>query len=242
MRTARGLLFVLVPIIIIFVIFYAPAQRRRRGHRRAQAERLHEVTRRSRRRRTRAEGAGAAIDAAKTYTAAIETSCGTITVGARRRRRRRSRRTTSSSLVRSRLLRRPAAPPGREGLRDPGRRPRRATGQGGPGYTVVGEVPDRQLPGRVARRGQERAATPAGRLRLAVLHRHRRKGATLAERLRPVRYVTSGLEVAQKIESFAPAAGDGKPTQKVTIKKITDLPSRRGSRLRPVALPFAQTS
>jgi hypothetical protein len=33
--------------------------------------------------------------------------------------------------------------------------------------------------------------------------------------------VTAGLKVAQKIESFAPDSGDGEPTQRVLINKIT---------------------
>jgi len=33
--------------------------------------------------------------------------------------------------------------------------------------------------------------------------------------------VTSGLDVAQKIGQLYPSSGDGKPTKKVTIKRIT---------------------
>ena len=52
-------------------------------------------------------------------------------------------------------------------------------------------------------------------------------------------YTTINLATAQKIGALAPASGDGKPTKKVTIKKVTiaESPSSTAGSTPPAAPP-----
>ena len=104
-------------------------------------------------------------------------------------------------------------------------------GSGGPGYTDPGRAarPNGYPVGSVAWAKGEHE--PAGHGGLAVLHRDQ-PGAHTGQGLdalnqQPYQYgiigtVDDGLDVAQKIAALAPpASGDGTPTKKVTINKVT---------------------
>jgi len=92
-------------------------------------------------------------------------------------------------------------------------------GSGGPGYTVVGEVPTDHYPvGSLA--AAKSGSEPAGTFGSQFFIVTGPNGKTLPNDYARWGSVTKGLSVAQKIEGFAPSSGDGTPTQKVTIDKI----------------------
>jgi len=103
-------------------------------------------------------------------------------------------------------------------------------GSGGPGYKVQAETPASGYQvGSVAwaKGGQEPAGT-AGSQFFVVTSPSPTPGQGLDSlNQQPYQYGIIGslsadsLPVAQKIGSFAPPSGDGKPTKKVTIKKVT---------------------
>jgi len=93
-------------------------------------------------------------------------------------------------------------------------------GSGGPGYTVKGEVPTDHYPvGALA--AAKTGTDPAGTFGSQFFIITGKNGATLPNDYARFGKVTSGQNVADKIESFAPASGDGVPTKKVTINKVT---------------------
>ena len=106
----------------------------------------------------------------------------------------------------------------------------KGNGSGGPGYKIQAETPPNGYQvGSVAwaKGGQEPAGT-AGSQFFVVTSPAPAPGQGLDFlNQQPYQYGTIGnlsadsLPVAQKIGSFAPANGDGKPTKKVTIKKVT---------------------
>jgi cyclophilin family peptidyl-prolyl cis-trans isomerase len=93
-------------------------------------------------------------------------------------------------------------------------------GSGGPGYTVTGEVPTDNYPlgALAAAKGGTDAAGTFGSQFFIVTGAN---GATLPNDYARFGTVTKGLDVAQKIQGFAPASGDGVPTKKVTILEVT---------------------
>ena len=93
-------------------------------------------------------------------------------------------------------------------------------GQKPPGYTVKGEVPTDHYPigSLAAAKSQTEAPGTFGSTFFIVTGAN---GASLPNDYARWGSVTSGLDVAQKIESFAPTSGDGPPTTNVAIKKIT---------------------
>ncbi len=93
-------------------------------------------------------------------------------------------------------------------------------GQKAPGYTVIGEVPTDNYPlGSLAAAKTQTA--PAGTFGSTFFIVTGAGGATLPNDYARWGTVTAGLDVAQKIESYAPTTGDGAPTTDVTIKKVT---------------------
>jgi peptidyl-prolyl cis-trans isomerase B (cyclophilin B) len=93
-------------------------------------------------------------------------------------------------------------------------------GSGGPGYTVKGEVPTDHYPiGALA--AAKTGGEPAGTMGSQFFIVTGKNGATLPNDYARFGSVTGGQSVADKIESFAPSSGDGTPTTKVTITKIT---------------------
>jgi peptidyl-prolyl cis-trans isomerase B (cyclophilin B) len=96
------------------------------------------------------------------------------------------------------------------------------TTSGGPGYSVVGEVPSSTPAYPVgavafAKAGNEPAGTAGSQFFVVTGSSNLDLPADYAG----IGTVTEGLEVAQKIGALAPTSGDGTPTKKVTIKKIT---------------------
>jgi peptidyl-prolyl cis-trans isomerase B (cyclophilin B) len=96
------------------------------------------------------------------------------------------------------------------------------TTSGGPGYSVVGEVPSSTPAYPVgavafAKAGNEPAGTAGSQFFVVTGSSNLDLPADYAG----IGSVTEGLDVAQKIGALAPTSGDGKPTKKVTIKKIT---------------------
>jgi cyclophilin family peptidyl-prolyl cis-trans isomerase len=205
MRSLRGLLFVLVPVIIIAVLFNV-LRSDDDGDSGSKAE------------PDTPTAPKMTINPAKTYTASIETSKGTIEVAL-------DPKTAPIATNNFVAL-------GRKGFYDDlcidraakdfviqGGSPK-CDQQGGPGYTVKGEVPTDNYPVgslAAAKGGQEPPGTMGSQFFIVTGP----NGATLPNDYARFGNVTSGLEVAQAIEKLAPASGDGKPTEKVTIKKIT---------------------
>jgi cyclophilin family peptidyl-prolyl cis-trans isomerase len=96
------------------------------------------------------------------------------------------------------------------------------TTAGGPGYSVVGEVPTTTPAYPVgavafAKAGNEPTGTAGSQFFIVTGSSNLDLPADYAG----IGTVTQGLDVAQKIDALAPASGDGTPTKKVTIKKIT---------------------
>jgi cyclophilin family peptidyl-prolyl cis-trans isomerase len=96
------------------------------------------------------------------------------------------------------------------------------TTSGGPGYSVVGEVP-KTTPaypvGAVAfAKGSSEPNGTAGSQFFVVTGS---SNLDLPADYAGIGTVTQGLDVAQKIGQLYPTSGDGTPTKKVTIKKIT---------------------
>ncbi len=93
-------------------------------------------------------------------------------------------------------------------------------GSGGPGYTVEGEVPTDHYPiGSLA--AAKGGSDPAGTFGSQFFIVTGSGGATLPNDYARFGIVTAGLANAQKIEKLAPSSGDGAPTKKVTIIKVT---------------------
>jgi peptidyl-prolyl cis-trans isomerase B (cyclophilin B) len=94
------------------------------------------------------------------------------------------------------------------------------SGNGGPGYSVVGELPTGQPPYPVGAFAMAKtAADPvgtAGSQFFVVTAKN-----TLTADYAYVGQVTKGMKVVQKIDSFFPTSNDGKPTTTVKINKVT---------------------
>jgi cyclophilin family peptidyl-prolyl cis-trans isomerase len=106
----------------------------------------------------------------------------------------------------------------------------KGNGSGGPGYKIQAETPPNGYQvGSVAwAKSQQEQPGTAGSQFFVVTSPAPTPGQGLdAINQQPYPYGIIGnvtpdsLAVAQKIGAFAPASGDGKPTKKVTIKKVT---------------------
>ncbi len=92
-------------------------------------------------------------------------------------------------------------------------------GSGGPGYTVVGEVPTDHYPvGSLA--AAKSGADPAGTFGSQFFIVTGSKGATLPNDYARFGTLTKGLDVAKAIDALAPASGDGNPTKDVKIVSV----------------------
>jgi cyclophilin family peptidyl-prolyl cis-trans isomerase len=94
------------------------------------------------------------------------------------------------------------------------------TQSGGPGYSVQAELPTSPYTiGSVAwaKAGNEPDGTAGSQFFIGT----GQNITTLPLQYGIIGTVTKGLDVAQKIQGFAPSSGDGPPTTKVTIKKAT---------------------
>jgi cyclophilin family peptidyl-prolyl cis-trans isomerase len=94
-------------------------------------------------------------------------------------------------------------------------------GSGGSGKApVAGEVPTDGYPlGSLA--AAKTGIDPAGTFDSQFFIVTGQQGTQLPNDYARFGHVVTGMDVAKKIESLAPPAGDGPPTQKVTISKIT---------------------
>ncbi len=121
-------------------------------------------------------------------------------------------------------------------------------GSGGPGYKIQAETPPNGYQvGSVAwAKGQQEQPGTAGSQFFIVTSPAPTPGQGVdAINQQPYQYgiignITSdSLAVAQKIGALAPASGDGKPTKKVTIKKVTiaESPSSTAGSTAPAAPP-----
>jgi peptidyl-prolyl cis-trans isomerase B (cyclophilin B) len=225
MRALRGLLFVLIPVAIVFVIFYFVSDSD------DDSSSAPESTCRDvpdnytpPKKDTAQQAPTLTIDPAKTYTATIRTSCGTMT----------------SELDASKA---PNATNNfvylaREGFYDGLTFHRAATdfviqggdpagdGSGGPGYSVAGEVPTDNYPvGSLA--AAKSGDAPKGDFGSQFFVVTGPGGAQLPNDYARFGKLTKGLPVAREIEALAPEppegaqTGDGPPTQTVVINEIT---------------------
>lgn len=216
MRSARGLLFVLVPVIALFVIF---SLIRNNDSSSKTANGCTKVTSTKLPKKNTAQKAPAlTIDPNKTYSAKIATSCGSITVALDAKT---APKATNNfvSLARSGFY---DGLPFHRAARDyviQGGDPK-GDGSGDPGYTVTGEVPTDHYPvGALA--GAKSNSAPVGDFGSQFFVITGSQGATLPNDFTRFGSVTKGLAVAKKIEGFAPASGDGPLTQPVLINKVT---------------------
>jgi cyclophilin family peptidyl-prolyl cis-trans isomerase len=93
-------------------------------------------------------------------------------------------------------------------------------GTGGTGTSVVGEVPTDGYPiGSVA--AAKTGADPAGTFDCQFFIVTGQQGMQLPPDYARFGKVIAGMDVTQKIEKLAPPEGDGPPTQKVVMKKVT---------------------
>jgi len=92
-------------------------------------------------------------------------------------------------------------------------------GSGGPGYEFAGEVPAE--PGYAIGTVAYANANDPGKVGSQFFIVTGSGGERLPADYALLGNVTEGLDVAQKIEGYAPATGDGPPTTAVTINKVT---------------------
>ncbi len=158
------------------------------------------------------------IDPTKSYSATMETSCGTITLALDATK---APVATNNFVFLS-----------REGFYDgltfhravkdfviQGGDPK-GDGSGNPGYSVHGEVPTDNYPiGALAAAKSD--AEPAGTFGSQFFIVTGKNGASLPNDYARFGSVTAGQKVANKIASFAPSSGDGKPTRQVYIFKVS---------------------
>jgi peptidyl-prolyl cis-trans isomerase B (cyclophilin B) len=207
MKTVRSLLFVLVPIIAIFVIVTLVS-----GNDDDNAKASGDI------KRTYKSAPPMTIDENKDYTAVMETSEGTIELAL-------DAKTAPVAtnnfvfLAKNRFYDGLTIHRAAEDFVIQGGDPK-GDGSGGPGYTVAGEVPTDNYPvGALA--AAKTGTDPAGTFGSQFFIVTGSKGATLPNDYARFGSVSSGLDVAKKIEAFAPSSGDGTPTKKVTIEKVT---------------------
>jgi cyclophilin family peptidyl-prolyl cis-trans isomerase len=204
MKTFRSLLIVLVPIMVILIIVTLTSG--------SDSKASDEI------KRNYSKPPPMTIDANKSYTAVMQTSEGTITLAldpktapvATNNFVFLARKRFYDGLTFHRAAKDFVIQGG-----DP-----KGDGSGGPGYTVVGEVPTDNYPvGALA--AAKTGSDPAGTMGSQFFIVTGPNGATLPNDYARFGSVTGGLDVAQKIGGFAPSSGDGIPTKKVTIKKVT---------------------
>ena len=208
-RTIRNVALLLIPLVIIFVILQVTNSDS--GSKSSSSNNI---------KRSYSKAPAQTIDPTATYTATIDTSEGTIVVGLDA-----AKYPTSVNnfvfLAKNKFY---------DGLRfnrvakdfviqtgSPDN-----TTAGGPGYSVVGEVPSTTPAYPVgavafAKAGNEPTGTAGSQFFIVTGSSNQDLPADYAG----IGTVTQGLDVAQKIGALAPASGDGPPTKNVTIKKVT---------------------
>jgi cyclophilin family peptidyl-prolyl cis-trans isomerase len=95
----------------------------------------------------------------------------------------------------------------------------RGNGSGGPGYTVVGEIPTDSYPvGSVG--AAKRFDEPAGSFGSQFFIATGANATSLPNEYARFARVVGGLDVAKAIERLAPAGGDGRPRERVTLVAV----------------------
>lgn len=191
MKTARSVLFLLVPVVIIAIIVSAVSGDDKKSTK--------------------------AFDKNKSYTATIETSEGTIVAAldaiqapkATKRFVELADKHYYDGLCFDRLS---------PDFVIQGGSPK-CDRQGGEGHSVVGEVPTDHYPVGSLAAGKT-GGDPAGTFDSQFFVVTGSKGATLPNDYARFGTVTSGLDVAQKIEKLAVKPGTESPAAKVTITRI----------------------
>ena len=161
---------------------------------------------------------GITIDPAKTYTATIETTEGTIEIALDAANAPTSVNNfvylTKAGFYDGLLFNRAV-----QNFVIQTGSPDNTTG-GGPGYTVQAELPTSAYEvGSVA--WAKTSAEPAGTAGSQFFIGTGSNVTSLPKDYGYIGKVTKGLDVAQKIMGFAPSSGDGKPTTNVKMTKVT---------------------
>jgi cyclophilin family peptidyl-prolyl cis-trans isomerase len=225
LRALRGLLFVLVPVAVIFVIISIVRNDDGDSPSSSSAT-CREVpdSYKPPKKDTSQQAPPLTIDPAKTYTATIKTSCGTMTTTLDA-----STAPTATNnfvfLAREGFYNGLCVERAAEKFVIQGGSPK-CDQQGGPGYTVTGEVPTNNYPvgSLAAAKGPNE---PAGSFGSSFFIVTGPGGKSLPNEYARFGQVTKGMAVAKDLESLAPEPaegaqiGDGPPTQKVVIDKIT---------------------
>jgi cyclophilin family peptidyl-prolyl cis-trans isomerase len=203
-RTVRGMLFLLIPVAAVFLVIALTS-----GDDSAKSDTP---------KRSYSSAPKQTIDPAKTYTATITPSEGVITA-ALDAKNAPVATNNFVFLARHHFYDGLCIDRAARGYVIQGGSPK-CDRQGGPGYTVKGEVPTDHYPvGSVAAaKGDGDAAGSFGSQFFIVTGD---QGGALPNDYARFGSVDGGMEVAQKIDALAPTNGDGTPTKKVTIEKIT---------------------
>jgi cyclophilin family peptidyl-prolyl cis-trans isomerase len=215
-RSARGFIIILVPIAALFLFFAL----RGGGDDSSSDKKTSDKSSQSSNNDVSSLPApsGITIDLAKTYTATIETTEGTIEIALDAANAPTSVNNfvylTKAGFYDGLLFNRAA----KNFVIQTGS-PDNTT-VGGPGYTVEAELPTSAYEvGSVAwaKAGNEPAGTAGSQFFIGT-------GSNVTSLPKDYGYigkVTKGLDVAQKIMGFAPSSGDGKPTTNVKMTKVT---------------------
>ena len=204
-RSARGFALILVPIAALFVFFVV------RGNNDNSAKSKSKTT------TTTLAAPANTIDPSKTYTATVDTSEGTFTIAL-------DAANAPTSVNNFVYLANKGYFDGRDIFRvatdlfQTGSPTNDASGA--PGYTVQAELPKNGYQVGSVAWGKTGADPPgtAGSQWFVVTG----SGATaLPSDYGIIGQVTNGQDVLTKISALAPASGDGKPTKKVTMSKVT---------------------
>lgn len=220
MRTLRGLLLVLVPVAVVFVIVWIIRDDGDSDSGSASPARgcVEAPAIENQNRNTEQQPPPQTIDPAKQYSATITTNCGTIELALD---------AATAPVATNNFV-----SLARQGFYNGTTFHRAATnfviqggdpngdGSGGPGYTVVGEVPTDNYPVgalAAAKTGQDPAGTFGSQFFIVT----GRNGASLPNDYARFGSVTKGMPVAKRIAALAPESGDGPPKEKVVIEEIT---------------------
>jgi cyclophilin family peptidyl-prolyl cis-trans isomerase len=210
MKTIRNLAFLLIPLVILFVVLQLTNSN----------DSSSKSSSSSSIQRTYSKAPAQTIDPTATYTATMDTSEGTIVIGLDAAHYPKSVNNfvflAKNKFYNGLLFNRVA----KDFVIQTGG-PDNTTA-GGPGYSVVGEVPTTTPAYPVgalafAKAGNDPTGTAGSQFFIVTGSAN----ADLPADYAGIGTVTSGLDVAQKIGQLFPSSGDGAPTKKVTIKKIT---------------------
>jgi len=214
-RSARGFIIILVPIAALFVFFAL-----RGGGNDSSSSSKSDKSSQSTKSGASSLPApsGITIDPAKTYTATIETTEGTIEIALDAANAPTSVNNfvylTKAGFYDGLLFNRAV-----QNFVIQTGSPDNTTG-GGPGYTVQAELPTSAYEvGSVA--WAKTSAEPAGTAGSQFFIGTGSNVTSLPKDYGYIGKVTKGLDVAQKIMGFAPSSGDGKPTTNVKMTKVT---------------------